>query len=35
LVILLAGPGSVSLDRALGIEEGVAQSSAPRRVRRR
>ena len=35
LVILFAGPGSVSLDRALGIEEGVAQSSAPRRVRRR
>ena len=36
LVILLAGPGRVSLDRALGIEEGVAQRSAPpRRVRRR
>jgi uncharacterized membrane protein YphA (DoxX/SURF4 family) len=36
LVILFAGPGSVSLDRALGIEEeGVARSSAPRRVRRR
>src|ERR687894_579264 len=25
LAILLAGPGSLSLDRALGIEEGVAQ----------
>jgi putative oxidoreductase len=25
LVILFAGPGSLSLDRALGIEEGVAQ----------
>jgi putative oxidoreductase len=35
LVILLAGPGSLSLDRALGIEEGVAQTPAPRRVRSR
>jgi putative oxidoreductase len=33
LVILFAGPGSVSLDRALGIEEGVQQRPAPRRVR--
>ena len=36
LVILFAGPGSVSLDRTLGIEEGVAQRPAlPRRVRGR
>lgn len=36
LVILFAGPGSVSLDRTLGIEEGVAQAPAPpRRVRGR
>jgi putative oxidoreductase len=33
LVILFAGPGSLSVDRALGIEEGVQQRSAPRRVR--
>jgi uncharacterized membrane protein YphA (DoxX/SURF4 family) len=35
LAILFAGPGSLSLDRALGIEEGVGRTSAPRRVRRR
>jgi putative oxidoreductase len=36
LVILFAGPGSLSLDRTLGIEEGVAQAPAPpRRVRGR
>jgi uncharacterized membrane protein YphA (DoxX/SURF4 family) len=37
LVILFAGPGSVSLDRMLGIEEGVGQAPAapPRRVRGR
>jgi putative oxidoreductase len=34
LVILFAGPGSVSLDRMFGIKEGVAQAPAPpRRVR--
>jgi putative oxidoreductase len=33
LVILFAGPGSLSVDRALGIEEGVQQRPAPRRVR--
>jgi putative oxidoreductase len=37
LVILFAGPGSLSLDRMLGIEEGVTQTPAPppRRVRER
>jgi putative oxidoreductase len=36
LVILFAGPGSVSLDRMFGIEEGVRQTPAPpRRVRGR
>jgi putative oxidoreductase len=31
LVILFEGPGSLSLDRTLGIEEGVAQRPAPPR----
>jgi putative oxidoreductase len=36
LVILFAGPGSLSLDRMLGIEEGARQTPAPpRRVRGR
>jgi putative oxidoreductase len=36
LVIVFAGPGSLSLDRTLGIEEGVAQAPAqPRRERGR
>ncbi len=36
LVIVFAGPGSLSLDRTLGIEEGVAPAPAPpRRVRGR
>ncbi len=36
LVILFVGPGSLSLDRMLGIEEGLTQTPAPpRRVRER
>jgi len=33
LTIFLAGPGRISLDHALGIERGVAEGPAERRVR--